>query len=239
MHPAIVQLLELHRTNEQRQRLRLDRETRVAKRKQADAALEKYQSLHAAAVAKVDEQAALIRQYTADVERCDTEIASLRAKQMEAKTNKEYLDCINGVEHAKAEKKLREESLANLNAQVETLQAGVSAAATKLADIQSKYDKFIADQQEPEAAAGSLDELERLYQEKRAHVDPKYLEVYERLIEARHKTPLISIDPQTRATPLGQIISHNDCERVRSGQLVTDPMTNGILYIKEEGEAAG
>ncbi|TVR44419.1 MAG: hypothetical protein EA402_07015 [Planctomycetota bacterium] len=233
MHPAIAQLLDLHQVNEQRQRLRSTREGRDSKRQQAEAALAKFQRLQQAAAKKVDDQGALIRQYTADVERCDAQIQELRGKQMEAKTNKEYLECINGVEHAKAEKKLRQESLTSLGSQVEALQAQAAAAQAKLDEIQGKYDNFMAGLEEPADAATSAEELERIYQEKRRNCDAKFLEVYERLIEARHKHPLIPIHPLTRATPLGQIISHNDCERIRNGQLVTDPMTNGILYLTE------
>ena len=236
MHPAIIQLLDLHRINQNRQLLQNDRLGRSSKRQQADAALEKYKKLHEAAGSKVSDQDALIRQYTADVERCDAEILKLRSQQMEAKTNKEYLDCINGVETAKAEKKLREESLENLQANVDELKASADKAAAQLADIQAKYDKFIAEHQEPEASGSSLEEVERIYAEKRQGLDAKFLEVYERLIAARHKTPLLEVNPATRATPLGQIISHNDCERIRNGELVTDPMTNGILYMKDVAE---
>ena len=237
MHPAITQLLDLHQVNVQRQRLIQDRSGREDKRRQADQALAKFTALSQTSRQMVEDQGALIRQYTADVERCDTDIQSFRARQMEAKSNKEYLECINGIENAKAEKKLREESLANLNASVEELQQKAEAAEAKLAEIQGKYDQFVANLQESEEAGRSSAELERLYQEKRQGLDPKFLEVYERLIEAKHHMPLISVDPLTRATPLGQIISHNDCERIRGGQLVTDPMTNGILYIQEDTAA--
>ncbi|TVR14457.1 MAG: hypothetical protein EA401_04495 [Planctomycetota bacterium] len=237
MHPAITQLLDLHQVNVQRQRLIQDRSGREEKRRQADQALAKFTTQHETAHKMVADQGALIRQYTADVDRCDTEIQSLRSRQMEAKSNKEYLECINGIENAKAEKKLREESLSNLNASVDELQSKASAAEQKLAEIRAKYEQFVANLEESQEAEQSAQELERMYQEKRQGLDPKFLEVYERLIEAKHHMPLIPVDPVTRATPLGQIISHNDCERIRGGQLVTDPMTNGILYIKEEPAA--
>ena len=39
MHPAIIQLLDLHRINQNRQLLKNDRQGRSSKRQQADAAL--------------------------------------------------------------------------------------------------------------------------------------------------------------------------------------------------------
>jgi predicted nucleic acid-binding Zn-ribbon protein len=213
MHPTINALLELHQTNLQRQRLIAQRQGRETTSSKADAALNKAKEAVTTAQAEVDRNDALLRQYTTDVERCDEQMTSLRGRQMEAKTNKEYLEIINGIESAKAEKALRQESLNNLNGQIEGLKEAVTAAEAHLAKVQEAYDKHI-------------------YQEQRQAVDSKFLEVYERLIKSRHKTPLLPVDGATRATPFGRIISHNDAEKLRLGNLVIDTGTNAILYIK-------
>ena len=39
------------------------------------------------------------------------------------------------------------------------------------------------------------------------------------------------VDPKTRTTPVGAILSHNQVEQIRQGKLVIDRGTNAILYI--------
>ena len=109
MNQTIAALLELHDVNRQRQILIKERTTREARLQEAEQALARATAAREAAEQAVHANAALTRQYTADIERCDATIAKLREQQMQAKTNKEYLACINGIENAKSEKKLRQE----------------------------------------------------------------------------------------------------------------------------------
>jgi predicted nucleic acid-binding Zn-ribbon protein len=234
MHATIAALLALHRLNEQRQRLANDRLTREKALAAARAKLTTAEQAVTEAQAQVDRNDALIRQYQTDITRCETAVQDLRTKQMSAASNKEYLACLNGIEAAKVEKKMREESLRNLGTQIDGLKAvlakvqatrdAAAAAVQKASDEQAAY----------ASAAANEAELDSLYAQQRSSVDAKFLEQYERLIAARHRSPLVAIDANTRSTPLGQVISHNQLEQLRLGHLVIDRQSNGILYIKDE-----
>jgi len=233
MHPSIRALLDLHEVNLKRQKLLDNRDKRDATLNQARKELAEFERRAEEAQAEVDNSDALIRQYTGDLERCEKTVQSLREQQMDAKTNKDYLGILNGIEEAKTEMKLRKESLDSLGAQVEEKKAAAEQAQARLAKAHEQFDALQARLDGGGEAAESLAELEKLYETKRPEVDAKFLETYERLIQSRHKMPLIPIDPRTRATPLGNVISHNQIEQIHGGMLVIDSFSNGILYIRE------
>ncbi|MBA3686164.1 MAG: hypothetical protein H0W72_13130 [Planctomycetes bacterium] len=230
-NPSIEALLELQVIDQQRQKLRQARvqlQGKVAKATQDAAAAE---ASAAAAQSEVEKNGALIRQYSTDIERCDASIAELRAQQMNAKTNKEYMAIINGIETARLEKNHREQSLKELNARIQALQAKADEAKTAATQLRSKIT-----QAEPAATASAQPTaeeaaLEKQYQERKSQVDAKFLEAYERLVASGHKMPLMKVDPTTRSTPYGARISHNQVEQIRAGQLVICSGTNQILYL--------
>jgi len=234
MHATIRSLLELDDVNRQRQILvkrRREREARLAKTKEQ---AEQAQRVADQAADEAHRADALIRQYEADVQRCDQTIEKLRGQQMEASTNKAYLACLNGIEAAKNEKKLREESLLKLMEQTEELQAKADEAKSKAENAAGQVgvvEQEIAAQAEADASEAELD---RIYQEKKQHCEPKYLEIYERLVQAGNPRPIMKVDPRTRATPLGNCINTNALESLRLGQLITDPACNAILYVDED-----
>ncbi|MDA3959941.1 MAG: hypothetical protein PF961_04055 [Planctomycetota bacterium] len=234
MNETIAALLELHDVNRQRLVLVKDRTTREDRLGEASKALKAVTAAREAAEQAVHSNDALTRQYTADLERCDNTIAKLREQQMQAKTNKEYLACINGIENAKSEKKLRTESLTQLAAEVEAKQAAVEAAKAKEADVAAAVEKVEAEVGGGAAAEISESELDRMYAEKKTKVDPKFLEIYERLVTSKHPMPLMKVDGATRATPMGNMISTQQLELLRLGHLVTDQGSNAILYVNED-----
>lgn len=233
MHETLANLLELHDVNRQRQVLIFQRRDREAKHQEAEQVLATAQAAREAAESAVGSSDALTRQYQADLERCSTTIDKLREQQMQAKTNKEYLACINGIENAKSEMKLRQESLAQLEEQIAEKRTAVEAAAGKEAEAKAALEALATAATETPEADVSESELDRMYQERKTKVDPKFLEVYERLISAQHKMPLMRVDGPSRATPMGNMISTQQLERLRLGHLVTDPSTNAILYVDE------
>lgn len=234
MHPTIQALLELDDIDRQRRILTTEREgkeSRVAEARQAhERAL--------AALATLQEEAgssdALMRQYQDDISSNEERIAALREQQMSAKTNKEYMAAINGIEEAKSRKTMSTERLADLEKQVAEQQGTVAAAAAEVASLAETLAKVELSNTTAADAESSESELDRLYKAQREQVDAKFLEVYERLVRSRHKMPVMPIDPRTRATPYGSIISHNQMEQIRGGALALDSTTNAILYIKEE-----
>ncbi len=234
MHESIAALLELHDVNRQRQVLISERTTREGRIAKAEQALRQATEAREAAESAVGSNDALIRQYTADLARCDATVDKLREQQMQARTNKEYLACINGIENAKSEKKLREESLSQLNAQIEVMQGKVDEAKAKEAQAQAALDQVQNEVHDQAEAEVSEAELDRLYTEQKAKVDPKLLEVYERLIIAKHPMPLMKVNGRTRATPMGNVISTQHLEMLRLGHLVTDQASNAILYVDED-----
>jgi predicted nucleic acid-binding Zn-ribbon protein len=230
MNANIEALLELQVIDKQRLTLLRARKARLTRLAETRLAATAKHEAATATAAEVDKLGALVRQYTADVARCEASIAELRGKQMAAGSNKEYMAIINGIETARLEKTHREQSLKELAAKKEQLEA--KAAAAK--DEAAKTDALVA---KAEAEAGGAAQpspeeadLQQAYNEKKATVDPKFLEAYERLVQAG-KQPLIRIDPNSRATPWGAVVSMNQIEQIKAGKLVIATGTQQILYV--------
>jgi predicted nucleic acid-binding Zn-ribbon protein len=236
MNPNIAALLDLQVIDKQRQVLKQAREgLRNRVQKAADTAAAA-QAAAVAAQAEVDRLQALLRQYANDMTRCDATINDLRAKQMGAKTNKDYMAIINGIEQAKVEKNLREQSMKDLTSRLEGLNDKAAKAQAQVAELNAALVKLQENggdgKPSPEEQA-----IQAQYDARKASCDPAFLEVYERLIKANHKMPLAKVDPHTRATPVGNLVSHNIIEQIRMGKLVVDRNTNSILYVVEKVSA--
>lgn len=231
MNPNIQALLDLQVIDKQRLTLKLAREARLHKASDAEKSWVSADAAATSAQGEVDKLGALIRQYTVDVERCDKAVVDLRAKQPEAKTNKEYMDLINGIEAAKLEKVKRETSMKELAARVDDLVAKATAAKGKAGQLKGGHDALLADAEAAKVPTAAESELQRQYDERRNAVVPEFIEHYERLVKARHKTPLLRVDPKTRSTPFGSLLSHNLVEQLKADKLVIDRATNGILYL--------
>lgn len=233
MQETIRALLELHEVNRQRQVLIEERKARERRLAEAQRTLAEKTAAREAAEQEREGLAALVRQYTADKERCEETIARLREQQMQARSNKEYLACINGIEGAKAELKLRENSLAELGERRDELDRRVAAATTAEEEARAAVEAVERDIAAHEEQGASEQELDRIYGEKKRAVDPKFLETYERLVQARHPMPLMRVDARTRATPMGNVINTSAAEQLRLGHLVVDSVSNAILYIDD------
>lgn len=233
MNPSIDALLDLQVIDKQRLALKRAREAEQAKHVDADRALATAIAAATAAQAEVDKTGALHRQYQTDIARCDQQIADARSKQMAAKTNKEYMAIINGIEQAKLEKGHREQSAKDLEVRVKDLEAKVAAAAETVAAAKAAIERVAATTGSTQASAEEQ-ELQRRYDEIKAKIDPAFLEIYERLVKAHHKMPLMRIDPNTRSTVYGSVVSHNQVEQIRMGKLVIDRTTNAILYLAHD-----
>lgn len=231
MNASISALLDLQVIDTERQKLKRAREAKLVRLADADKSALAAEEQAKAAQADVDRQDALIRTYTTDVQRCETQVADLRVKQPEAKTNKEYMDLINAIEAAKLEKVKREGSLKELNARIEALQATVSAKAAKAAELRAAHAALAASDGAATKISPEEADLTARYDAKRKDVDPAFLDQYERLVKARSKSPLLRVDAKTRATPFGSILSANALEQIRAGKLVIDRQTNSILYL--------
>jgi predicted nucleic acid-binding Zn-ribbon protein len=238
MNPSIEALLDLRVIDQQRLALKGGREQRHQRLADADKTLAAAEAAAEAAAAEVDKLSALVRQYTADVARCDGTIAELRAKQMNAKTNKEYMAIINGVEGARLEKSMREQSVKDLATRVADYEAKVVAAKEQVEKARAKRDETRTTSGDTVQPTGEEAELQRRYDEIKQRIDPAFLEVYERLVKAHHKMPLMRVDPVTRSTPYGNLVSHNQIEQVRMGKLVVDRTSNAILFVEDTAKPA-
>jgi predicted nucleic acid-binding Zn-ribbon protein len=233
MNSSIEALLDLQVIDKKRLALKKAREQQTGLIDDAAKAAATAEAAATTAAAEVEKLGALIRQYNADTARCDQTIADLRSQQMNAKTNKEYMAIINGIEAAKLEKANREASVKELAAKVEALETKAKAARDQASTQKVKADEVRA---ATAAAAKPTEEelaLQKRYDEIRGTIDPAFLEAYERLVKANHKMPLMRIDPRTRSTAYGSIISHNMIEQIRMGKLVIERGTNCILYVDE------
>ena len=233
MNSSIEALLDLQVIDKKRLTLKKAREQQNGQVDDAGKAAESADANAAAATTEVERLGALVRQYTTDAGRCDTAIADLRSQQMNAKTNKEYMAIINGIEAAKLEKSNREASIKELGGKIEALEAKAKAAKEQAEALKAKA----IDIKTTNAAAAKPTEeeqiLQKRYDEIRATIDPAFLEAYERLVKANHKMPMMRIDPKSRSTAYGSIISHNMIEQIRMGKLVIDRGSNAILYLDE------
>ena len=235
MNSSIEALLDLQVIDKKRLTLKKAREQQNGQVDDAGKAAATADAAAAASIAEVERLGALVRQYTADAGRCDTAIADLRSQQMNAKTNKEYMAIINGIEAAKLEKSNREASIKELAGKIEALEAKAKAAKEQAELLKSKAVEIKTSNA---AAALPTEEeqiLQKRYDEIRGTIDPAFLEAYERLVKANHKMPMMRIDPKTRSTAYGSIISHNMIEQIRMGKLAIDRGSNAILYLDERG----
>lgn len=236
MNSSIEALLDLQVIDKKRLTLKRAREQQNGQVDDAGKVAEAATASAAAATVEVEKLGALIRQYTADVARCDTTIADLRSQQMNAKTNKEYMVIINGIEAAKLEKANREASVKELGGKIEALEAKASAAKAQAAALTAKAKEVKSTNS---AAAKPTEEeqvLQKRYDEIRSTIEPAFLEAYERLVKANHKMPLMRIDPKSRSTAYGTIISHNMIEQIRMGKLVIERGSNAIMYLDESAK---
>lgn len=231
MNPNIQALLDLQVTDKQRLTHKLARDAKLKKLADAEKTWKAAEVTAVSAQGEVDRLGSLIRQYTADVERCEKTVVELRAKQPEAKTNKEYMDLINGIEASKLEKVKRETSLKELQGRVDELTAKAKAANDKSAQLKATHDAIAAEAEASKVPSPAEAELQKQYDELRKTVEPSFLEHYERLVKVNHKTPLLRVDPATRSTPFGTLLSANHLEQLRAGKLVIDRTTNGILFL--------
>ena len=238
MNANIAALLDLQVIDKKRLVLKHAREDRHAKLAEAEKAWKTSETNTVTAATEVDKLGALMRQYTADSARCDATIADLRTKQMGAKTNKDYMAIINGIELAKAEKVMREASIKEITTRLETLREKAVKAQEQSATLKTEYERVAAESGTPDQASPEEAAVQKLYDEKKASIDAAFLEAYERLVKARHPQPLAKVNPVTRATPMGVMISHNQIEQIRMGKLVIDRTSNSIMYLVESARSS-
>jgi len=231
MNSNIQTLLDLQVIDKQRLALKRAREAKLAKLAAAEKAMVAADAAAASAINEIDRLGAMIRQYTADVERCDKTVTDLRGKQPESKTNKEYMDLINGIEAAKLEKVKREASLKELMGRVDALTVKANDAKEAAAKVKVAHDATAIEAHSAKVPTAEESALQAQYDEAKHTVEPTFIEHYERLIKAHHKTPLLRVDAATRATPFGSLLSPNHVEQLKAGKLVIDRATNGILYL--------
>ncbi len=233
MHESVKTLLELYDIDRQRLILKKNRERRETDVASAEAEIAAAQEAAEAARQEADEYTALIAQKTAAIEEADTTIEQLRKDQSSAKTNKEYMAIINGIEESKAAQIMAKEKLAEVTAAIDEIKAKADALLAEAEATKASAEAKIAELNANVDAEGSEAELDRLYEEQITKVDSKFLEVYERLTKSNHPMPLMAIDPNTRATVYGNLISQNQMEQIRNGVLCIDQTNNAILYIKD------
>lgn len=231
MAESVTALLELWSIDQRRRKLSLVRDSASGAASKVEAAWKAAEAAAVAAQAEHDRLDALIRQYRADVERCDRTIAELGQKKQGAKSNKEYMDIHNGIEQARAEKTQREQSVKEQTERQTVLAEKAKAAADKAAAAKAEADAAAAKAGATGGPTADEQELAAQAEAIKARIDPEFLQVYERLIKSGHKSPLMRVDPKTRTTPVGAILSHNQVEQIRQGKLVIDRGTNAILYI--------
>lgn len=231
MADPVAALLELWTIDQRRRGLSKARDGKGAAVAKLEAEWKALEAASQAATGEAGRLDALIRQYTADCERCDKAIAEFSSRKLAAKSNKEYMDIHNGIEQSRAEKTQREQSVKELVARKAGLVEKAQAATAKAEAAKAKVE---AARTEAAAEGGPTPEEAELATRAdaiKAGLDPEFVKTYEKLVKSGHKSPLMRVDPKTRATPLGTLISHNMLEQIRQGKLVIDRTSNAILYI--------
>lgn len=233
MHESIQALLELYDIDRQRLILKKERSRRDNSMNDAQGERDQASATASDAAQRVHDYDALESQSRADIERCEKEIEDLRAQQASAKTNKEYMGIINGIEEAKNTITMAKEKLAEVEAVIDEVKSEADALAQKRDEVTAATAAAIDENNDGGTAEISESELDRMYSEFRPKVDSKFLETYERLTAAKHPMPMMAVNASTRATAHGSLISYNQMEQIRMGQLVCDQTNNAILYIQE------
>ena len=231
MAESVTALLELWSVDQRRRKLSGVRDSASGAAGKVETTWKAADSAAKTAALEVSRLDALIRQYASDVERCDKTIADLAQKKLGAKSNREYMDIHNGIEQARSEKTQREQSVKEQTARQADLAQKAEAAAAKAAAAKVDYDAAAAKVGDAGGPTADEHDLEAQAAAIKARIDPEFLQVYERLIKSGHKMPLMRVDPKTRTTPVGAILSHNQVEQIRQGKLVIDRGSNAILYL--------
>lgn len=231
MADPVAALLELWTIDQRRRELSKARDGKSAAAGKVEADWKALETAAQAAAAEAGRSDALIRQYQADIERCDKAIADMSAKKLSAKSNKEYMDIHNGIEQSRAEKSQREQSVKELTARKADRETMAKAAADKAAAAKAKADEAKAAAVAEGGPGPEEQELTARAEALKTGIDPEFLKTYEKLVASGHKSPLMRVDPKTRATPFGTLLSHNMVEQIRQGKLVIDRQSNAILYI--------
>lgn len=231
MADPVAALLELWTIDQRRRELSKARDAKAATVAKAEAEWKALAAAATAAAAEADRSDALIRQYQADLERCEAKIAEQSQKKLSAKSNKEYMDIHNGIEQARAEKSQREQSVKELTARKADKQTAAQAAADKEAAAKAKLEETRTAAAAEGGPSPEEQELAARAEAIQAGIEPEFLRTYEKLVKSGHKSPLMRVDPKTRATPFGTLLSHNMLEQIRQGKLVIDRASNAILYI--------
>lgn len=231
MADPVAALLELWTIDQRRRELSKARDSKSATAGKVEADWKALEAAAQAATTEASRSDALIRQYQADVERCDKTIAEMSQKKLSAKSNKEYMDVHNGIEQAKAEKTQREQSVKELIARKSDREKMAQAAVEKAAAAKAKVEGSQAAVAAEGGPTAEEQELAARADAIKAGIDPEFLKTYEKLVKSGHKSPLMRVDPKTRATPFGTLLSHNMLEQIRQGKLVIDRASNAILYI--------
>lgn len=238
MHPHIRELIALHDIDRRRRRMVEEREKREQRQDRAKRALANANTAAEDAAEKATGADALIRQYTARIDELQEKVTTLRAQQMEAKSNKDYVSILNGIEEANAEAKLTREKLADLHANIDAMKAKAEAIAEKRDAVKAKHDEILEVTESDTDVDTSEAELNRMYTEQRSKVESNFLEVYERLVSAKHPMPVMPVDPNTRATPMGNVLPSHNFEKLMGGELMIDEASNAILYLDDEKKPA-
>lgn len=231
MNATIEALLELNVIDRKRQTLRSQRRNQAKLAAKALAEAEARKTDADAILAELERTDALIRQYESDAARCTEAIESLRSKQMEAKSNKEYMAIINNIEQSRLEKTHREQSLLELASKRETMAAKAEKAAAEAKTASEAAAKAQAAAEAAKKPGPEEAKLDVLYAAAKSKVEPAFLEAYERLANAGVKVPMVRVDTKTRSTPWGAVISMNQLEQIKMGKLVIASGTNQILYV--------
>lgn len=231
MADPVAALLELWTIDQRRRGLSKARDGKNAIVAKLEADWKSLETAAQTAATETGRLDALIRQYASDVERCDSSISELAQRKLVAKSNKEYMDIHNGIEQARAEKVQRDQSVKELNLKKSGLAEMAQTAAAKAAAAKAKLDEARAAAAAEGGATPEEAELAGRADAIRTTIDPEFVRTYEKLVKSGHKSPLLRVDPTTRSTPLGTLISHNMVEQIRQGKLVIDRTSNAILYL--------
>ena len=113
---------------------------------------------------------------------------------------------------------MRETSIEQLNQTVAALQEQAEQAAQAVETVKAKHaemvEKFSGDSENEASTA----ELEKLYQEQKAKVDPGFLSHYERLMKSGNKLPLMKLNSTHPGHAAGQHDQHIGSRKGTTGR---------------------
>ena len=194
-----------------------------------EAELSRHRQLHDDAARRAKEAMRAAERKNADVDAVDQKIKDLGAKQMTARTNKEYEAFKSEIATLKADREILEEEALQQWSVGETREEEAAREEKKVKDQEAALEDRRAEvKRECEALGAELETMMAERKEKTVGISPSWLTIYERILENQGCPVLapvvdlycqgcqmnVSVHDVTRAWKAAEVVRCRSCSRI-------------------------